>query len=35
MQDTTEHHDIVLSDLDASSFLRLTLNDTRRRNALS
>ncbi|TGD65196.1 enoyl-CoA hydratase [Tabrizicola sp. WMC-M-20] len=35
MQDTTEHDDILVSDLDASGILRLTLNDTRRRNALS
>jgi enoyl-CoA hydratase/carnithine racemase len=35
MQDTMEHGDILLSDLDASGILRLTLNDTRRRNALS
>jgi enoyl-CoA hydratase/carnithine racemase len=35
MHDTVERPDILLSDLDASGILRMTLNDTRRRNALS
>ena len=35
MQDTMEHSDILLPDLDASGILRLKLNDTRQRNALS